>query len=190
MGISIVQWRLAVGLFLNKRFAIHVILILAMSLLLLLCGDAEINPGPIGKLKYLSLCHSNVRGLTYNRLRDLKVSLADTYDVITLSEIFLSPLNSTDIEIPGFSIICRDRLGFGGGLIVYIKNSIAFKRITTFEIDLIENIWIERSTLDGKLLICNVYRPPNFCDFLVHFRNNIDTVKCHSLSKISSYLAI
>ena len=58
---------------------------------------------------------------------------------------------------------------------MYIQTSIGY-----FETDLFENIWIELSTVDGKLLICNVYRPPNFYDYWVHFEKNIDTVKSNS----------
>ena len=38
--------------------------------LLLLCGDIEVNPGPgQGKLKSLTVCHVNIRGLNETKMR-------------------------------------------------------------------------------------------------------------------------
>ena len=44
-------------------------------------------------------------------------------------------------------------------------------------------MWIQVSTKQGHLLICNVYRPPNFTDFWGHFDSNIELVKSDSISK-------
>ena len=182
------QYRQAIGLFNNSKVIFSVVnvfsvkasyisLLLICLLLILLSGDVEMNPGPKQKLQYLTLCHSNVRGLTVSRLRALKTSLVNTYDIITLSETFLSATNIIDLQIPGYSFIRRDRPAFGGGLLIYIRNNISFKRIKLFELVTLENIWIEVSTNDGKLLICNIYRPPSFNDFWEMFDNNIDLVK-------------
>ena len=32
-----------------------------------------------------------------------------------------------------------------------------------------EAIWLEIDTIDAKLLLCNVYRPPNNIDFWLYF---------------------
>ena len=80
------------------------------------------------------------------------------YDIITISETFLGPLSTAELDLPGYhDIIRRDRPTFGGGLAIYIRQTISFKRIIDFESRLIENIWLEVNTLEGKLLICNIY---------------------------------
>ena len=76
------------------------------------------NPGPSTstKLKQLSVCHLNIRGLSDAKLRDIKTCLCDTYDIITLSETFLSTNRSDSLSLPGYHpILRRDRETFGGG---------------------------------------------------------------------------
>ena len=90
-------------------------------LLLLLSNDIELNPGP-DKLKSLSVCHVNIRGLSDSKLRAIKTSLCGRLDIITLSETFFGPLSTTDLSLPGYNpIIRRDRPAFGGGIAIYIK---------------------------------------------------------------------
>lgn len=190
MGNSLEQYRQAIGLFNATKmsfvpvdigislYTAGLILLSIMHFLLLLSGDIELNPGPFSKLKSLSICHVNIRGLAESKLRSIKTSLCERYDIITISETFLGPLSSVDLTIPGFNnIIRRDRPTFGGGLAVYIRNTISFKRRVNFDCKDIENLWLEINTLDGKVLICTVYRPPNNCEFWQLFNDNIDFVK-------------
>ena len=59
-------------------------------LILLLAGDVHVNPGPIkSRCKSLSMCHANVRSLSRSKLLAVKTSLANLYDIITLSETHL-----------------------------------------------------------------------------------------------------
>ena len=131
----------------------------------------------MGKLRNVSLCHCNIRGLSDKKLRAIETSLCAKYD-ITLSETFLSASNTGDLALRGYHpIIRRDRPTFGGGVAMYIKEDIVFKRKANFDANNIENIWIEVNTVQGKVLICNVYRPPNNIDFWEHFSTNIEFVK-------------
>ena len=58
--------------------------------------------------------------------------------------------------------ITKDRgINNGGGLTIYIKNNIFFKRRDYLDNNSIENIWIEVQSLRNKLLLCLFYRPPN-----------------------------
>ena len=195
MGNSLSNYRQAIGLFNRCKscttgacigicWCLALTLIFLLIVLLLLCGDVESNPGPIQRLKNLAVCHVNIRGLTSSKIRAIKASLCNVYDIITISETFLGPLSTAGLELPGYhDILRRDRPTFGGGLAIYIKQTIPFKRIIDFESMLIENIWIEVNTSEGKLLICNVYRPPNCADFWEHFDANIDLVKSESMTK-------
>ena len=50
----------------------------------------------------------------------------------------------------------------GGGLILYLKSSLKYKRMHEYEISIIETIWAEIELPNAKpFLVCSVYRPPN-----------------------------
>ena len=196
MGNSAQQHRQAIGLFNNSKLIqsgfkicmsvlFTTIAATAISIvLLLLCGDIELNPGPVQRLKNLSVCHVNIRGLAASKMLALKTSLCNVFDIITISETFLGPHSTVDLTLPGYhNIIRRDRPTFGGGLAVFISKCISFKRNVNFECQSIENMWIEINTAEGKLLLCNVYRPPNNTDFWEHFNANVEHVKTESVSK-------
>ena len=128
------------------------------------CNDIERNPGPINvKFSKLKMCHANVRSLTRAKLKDIQITLAAAYDIITLSETHLSSAVNNDVfALNGFhDIIRKDRPGMGGGVAVYIRESILYKRIVKYESINTEAIWLDVNTTVGKLLVCCCYRPPN-----------------------------
>ena len=117
------------------------------------------------KLKHLNICHLNIRGLNQPKLDAIKSDLVPTYDVISISETFLGQ-NSSEMSIPGYHpIIRKDRQSFGGGVAIFVKDNVLYKKKIILERDNIEAIWIEINTIDGKILFCCVYRPPNSIDF-------------------------
>ena len=135
----------------------------------------------MGKLNNVSLCHSNIRGLTSDKLRAIKNSLCYKYDIITLSETFLSVSGTVNLELQGYHpVIRRDRETFGGGLAIYVKDNILFKHKVNFSSNNIENLWIEISTVQGKLFICNCYRPPSNDVFWECLSDNVEHVKSES----------
>ena len=189
---NVVQYCPAVGILSNRRICTYVsiigsiigfrcvpLLLLSIHLLLiLLCGDVEENPGPTLNVKSLTACHINVRGLNECKIRALKTTVCNVYDIITVSETFLSENSTVDLNLPGYhSVTRRDRLTFGGGVAVYVKDNLVYRRKPEFECINLENLWIEVSSYDGKLLICTVYRPPNSDNFWEQFERNIEMVK-------------
>ena len=92
-------------------------LLTVLPLLLLLAGDIHVNPGPVGDLCDITLCHINVRSLTNDKFRCIKTDIVPDFDIITLSETFLS--NNTpddDFNLPGYhNIIRKDRPNIVGG---------------------------------------------------------------------------
>jgi hypothetical protein len=77
-------------------------------------------------------------------------------------------------------LIRRDRPTFGGGIAIYIKDSILYKVKPDFYSDVMENMWIELNTVEGKLLLCNLYRPPNDNEFWDKLHSNLEYVKSTS----------
>ena len=95
-------------------------------------------------LACMKIAHLNINGLR-NKIDLLKAELFD-YDIICVSETKLSDTVETpNLEIDAFNQpIRRDRrFNNGGGLLVYIKNNICFKRCPDIENQYIENIWIQ-----------------------------------------------
>ena len=77
MGVNITQYRQAIGLFNGTKLvktvcqvgismlSLCLIICSIFVLLILLSNDIETNPGPpLSKLSKLSVCHSNIRGLS------------------------------------------------------------------------------------------------------------------------------
>jgi len=192
MGISTVQYRICIGLnnmlkmvTVYHSLSLNMCLVLMPSILIILLllfisGTVELNPGPpvTRKLKNLTACHINIRSLTLSKLRAIKTDISTQHDIITISETFLNENSTTDLSLPGFhKIIRKDRQRFGGGVAVYVKENITFKRKCQYENDNLEAIWIELNTIEGKILICTIYRPPNAVDFWDSFERNIELVK-------------
>ena len=158
MGNSLTAYRQAIGLHNNikmcfsctnigiRTLSILSVVCIIFVILLLRCGDIEINPGPF-KLKSLSLCHVNIRGLSDFKLRAMKTSLCEKYDIITMSETFLGPHSTADLTLPGYhAILRRDRPTFGGGVAIYIRENIIFKQLHEFSSESLENMWIQVNT--------------------------------------------
>ena len=141
MGINIAQYRLAIGMFnfvkiklVLVQFPILYICNVSLQCLIvlyfiqkLLCaGDIEINPGP-SKLRFIRICHINIRSLCKDKMWALKI-ISNQYDIITLSETHLEPtINYDHLKLDGFhDILRRDRKKGGGGVAVYIRDCIVF----------------------------------------------------------------
>ena len=112
-------------------------------------------------------------------IKHLLTSLADLYDIITISESHLHQgIGNNVFTIPGFhEILRKDRDGNGGGVAMYIRDNVAYKRHYEFESAVVEALWVSVQTIQGKVLLCCCYRPPNRTDFWDDFDAIIDLVK-------------
>ena len=195
MGIDIEQYRARIGCYNRIKYSrcslnlkvcgVTSLLITVICLLiLLLSGDVELNPGPpYVKLKSLSACHVNIRSLNESKMNAITTELAPFYDIITLSETFLSQ-SSPEFSLNGYHpIIRKDRDSFGGGVAVFVKDNIFFQRKCNFETQDLEAIWLELHTTEGKLLLCTLYRPPNNGMFWEKIEDVLDIVTTASTAK-------
>ena len=159
MGICISQYRIVIGCFNNCRLVVTkcgysvslltlnvVFFALVVFILLTIAGDIELNPGPgIGKFcKRICTCHVNIRSLSRSKLHAIQTSLSKVYDIITLSETHLHAGIPDDVfELKGYhNIIRKDHLTNGGGVGIYVKENICYRRIYKYERPNLEAVWL------------------------------------------------
>ena len=115
--------------------------------------------------KQFKFCHSNVRSIkSAGKIDEIQLlAQSENLDIITISETWLDDSYPDQLLLidnfqPPFR---RDRrTGRGGGVMTYVKSSIPCLRRLDLESNNSECIWMEASTLRGKVLIGNYYRPP------------------------------
>ncbi len=94
------------------------------------------------------ICHLNIQSIKNNRekFQQIELQLANVYDIITMSETWLTPDTLSDnFKLLGYHpIYRRDRInGVGGGVAAWISNSMIATRKAEYENPLIEALWLE-----------------------------------------------
>ena len=160
--------------------------------LALLCSGIHPNPGPINNTEYsdISICHVNIRSLKsrdnygfLHKMLHIKAELGNRYDIITVSETWLTPNDkSSSYGIQNYqSPFRRDRevingtLGYGG-VLAWVCNNIACKRRMDLELPNIEAMWLEVRSKNNKMLLCVAYRQPSKDNFWELLQTNINMV--------------
>lgn len=169
-----------------------------IMLLLLLSGDVETCPGPSRSLtreefkqtlsnKGIKMVHQNIRGLqnNFDELQEF-ISSLNEIDIISLSETHLldEDPNESLFELQGYTFIERNRsTGIGGGVSVYIRENVKFKRRTDLELGALENIWIEIFVKNSKSFLFGCfYRPPESSK---HLPKEFNTLFDENITKIN-----
>ena len=138
--------------------------------------------------KGCSILHQNVRGLLNNftTVEEL-ISSNQNIDVLTLSETHITASQSNDklYAISGYNFEKRDgTVGKGGGVAVYIKNTVNYVRRTDLESEKLENIVIEITLTTSKNVLINThYRPPQGSNYL---QKNYNELFAESLELVCS----
>ena len=166
-------------------------------ILILQSGDIELNPGPFSDAdssisrssspdsslmsitalaNHLSIVHYNVHSIV-NKIDILSAELSE-FDILAFSETWLNPSIKNDrLLIDSYGEpVRKDRQSdtHGGGVMIYIKDSIHYKRRPDLEPIGIECIWIEIVLRHKHILFGLFYRPPdsNF-NYLATIENSI-----------------
>ena len=156
-----------------------------LNSLMLCSGDVQPNPGPfsssvsdnISSLSSnmstsifnsisfnhnLSFVHYNIQSIS-SKLELLHAELFH-FDILAFTETWLSPsLDTDDLMLQSYNRPGRkDRVDDNhGGVMLYVKETILYKRRADLEIRGIENIWIELINNHKRILFGIFYRPPN-----------------------------
>ena len=156
-----------------------------LNILLLCSGDVHLNPGPLSTSSSdnsissasstmsatifsslntshnLSFVHYNVQSIL-PKLEILHAELFE-FDILAVTETWLSPTDdSDDLLLQSYNRPERkDRVDDShGGVILYIKEGIHYKRRKDLEIRGIESIWVELANKHKRILFGLFYRPP------------------------------
>ncbi|MEW8546337.1 MAG: endonuclease/exonuclease/phosphatase family protein [Candidatus Thiodiazotropha sp.] len=165
------------------------VLITWLSIVLAKAGDVHPNPGPLSsssslslssssssisnsvagsisstlnQFHHLSFIHYNVQSII-NKLDLLSVELSE-FDILAFSETWLHRgISTNDLHIPLYNYPerkDRDRDPHGG-VVIYVKESLNYKRRHDLELPGLECIWLELILQHKRLLFGLFYRPPN-----------------------------
>ena len=159
----------------------HVVVLVSwLFILILLSGDIELNPDPYSVdgsadtsdilsstsfdslNNHLSILHLNIQSILSKI--DLIRGEATSYDILIFSESWLKPtVNNHEIRIenfmPPFRTDRNDRPG--GGVIVYVRDTLSCKRRVDLEVHGVEGVWLELTIKSKRILVGGFYRPPN-----------------------------
>lgn len=169
-----------------------------LAFLLLLAGDVHTNPGPsrsssvssdsstptsmsnslfnsLNLSHSLSFVHYNVQSIL-TKLDTLYAELYE-FDILAFTETWLSPaVDPTDLLLESYCEPERkDRPGDShGGIMIYIKEGIFYKRRKDLEPRNIECIWLEIANCNRRLLFGLFYRPPSSdAEYITYTENSI-----------------
>lgn len=148
---------------LNMLFGLRPSLYICL-LLLIVSGDVHPNPGPILP-DGIRTCHVNARSLLKpGRLDELYLELCclHNFDLIGISESHLSTsIPDSDINIPNYNVMRRDRNRQGGGVLLYVHDRFTCVRRPDLESPSLEMLWVEITLRNHNVLVGVCYRPPN-----------------------------
>ena len=150
-----------------------------INILILICGDVHPLPGPDSlssrkgnnSNKLLDLPKAGVNIVSWNichisnKLDELaRLLLHGNIDILGLQETFLNS-NTLDsvLQVNGFNFFRKDRGANGGGILVYIRNSLKVLRRSDLESDDCEMLWLQlfERKHSAISLIGFIYRPPS-----------------------------
>ena len=162
----------------------------AAFFIIYLSGDLELNPGPrptqnqdnynlpevtryenikeldaISSQRGLKFLHLNARSLL-PKIDEIRLLIERYKDIamISFSETHLTPnVSGSEIAIDGYTIFRKDRVNQakGGGVIMYVLDSLITTRRPDLESSSVESIWIELSIRKSRsILLGTIYRPP------------------------------
>ena len=158
--------------FTSPRTNCHRIKSCSIALLLILCGDIQLNPGPTNTF---NVCTLNIRSLL-NPLKFTAISdLANSrqIDLFALTETWITSSSTSaqliDATPPGFTLISFPRHTptslkqshiIGGGTAFLVREPAIFLSSPTQTFKSFEMSSVTLKLLRSKLTVFNVYRPP------------------------------
>ncbi|CAB3994109.1 RNA-directed DNA polymerase from mobile element jockey [Paramuricea clavata] len=133
------------------------------------------------KLKGVSIAQLNITSLT-KHIDELRILITEmNFDILCINETRIDKtIKNSEIGLQGYDLTRRDRNRRGGGVAIYIRNTIPYVERSTIIPENVEAVCIEVRKPNAKpILISTWYRPPNsnseILDSFEIFLQNIDT---------------
>ena len=120
----------------------------------------------------------NVRSL-FPKLEEIRSLAVDTKPhLIGLVETWLNDsIDTQELEIPNYKLYRKDWNRFGGGVAVFVRDTVDHKILLTDSMNKVESIWLEIKLPSTRpLIISYVYRPPDNEAFFEDFPAILDDV--------------
>ena len=118
----------------------------------------------LSKCNGLKIGHLNVR-ILYGKIDEIRFLITKiNIDILCLTETWLHDMIcDREVQIDGYVLIRRDRNinKKGGGVCIFIHNTISFSERSDLLDDIIEAAWIELTLKSTQIIIGCMYRPPN-----------------------------
>ncbi|XP_068712977.1 uncharacterized protein [Montipora foliosa] len=130
--------------------------------------------------KGLKIIQLNIRSIT-NKLAQIRLMLHnETVDILAITETWLDNFwTDNELVVTGYNPLRRDRkTAHGGGIIIYIHNSLSAERRSDLESELIEQISIEFKQFKCApiLLSCFYRAPDSTVSFFDGLANIVDSI--------------
>ena len=113
------------------------------------------------------------------KLEEMRLLVANTKPhLIGLVETWLSDsIDTQELEIHNYKFYRKDRDRYGGGVAVFVRDTVNHKILLTDSMDKVESIWLEIQLPSTRpLIISYVYRPPDNEAFFEDFPAVLDDV--------------
>jgi hypothetical protein len=164
-----------------------------LIILILICGDVAINPGPdyrlndeftnecllLKKLKGIKILHINARSLV-NKINQMRIICNQPIPyLLCISKSWLNSWHEDiEFQINDYDLYRKDReFSNGGGVCLFVKKSDSFAVNVIESNTNLEMIYVEVSQKNTKsFAVIVVYRPPNasieYTNELLHYLEN------------------
>jgi len=103
----------------------------------------------------------NVRSLL-NKVDQLQVFMQEhKFDILAVNETWLDEsVTNSEISIPDCCVIRNDRKRTGGGVCLYVRNGIQYRRLESISTG-IESLWLLVKMKHENIVVGTIYRPPS-----------------------------
>ena len=115
---------------------------------------------PHSQLLALNCMYTNATSLNSLKLAELQLQtqLKQTH-LVFVSETWFNPTSAKVLH--GYNTTNHDRTGKGGGVAIFSKSDLNVTVATVFTTIISEQVWVQLTLANEKLLIGCIYRPPN-----------------------------
>ena len=129
------------------------------------------------------IAHLNTRSL-YPKIDEIRCILdKNNFDIFCVSETWLHKyIKNDEIRIPGYNVFRKDRTtGVGGGVCIYVKETMHVNMRADLMFENIEAIWVEIRQGDTKYLVSCIYRPPSATT--EYYERIVDMFECARMTE-------